>query len=81
ALSPADQAAAEACFHEAVDIARHQQAKSLELRVATKLGRLWQHGGRRDEAQQLLAEVYRHFTEGFDTPDLLEAKALLDELS
>ena len=72
---------AQACFHRALDIARSQQAKSLELRAATSLSRLWQHQGKHNEARQLLAEVYGWFTEGFDTPDLREAKALLDELA
>ena len=71
---------AEACFQRALDIARHQQAKSLELRAATSLARLWQQQGKRDDARQLLAEVYGWFTEGFDTADLQEAKALLDAL-
>jgi predicted ATPase len=72
---------AQACFHRALDIARRQQAKSLELRAATRLSRLWQQQSKRTEARQLLAEVYGWFTEGFDTPDLREAKALLDELA
>jgi predicted ATPase len=71
---------AETCFHQALDIARHQQAKSLELRAATSLSRLWQQQGRREEARLLLDEVYDWFTEGFDTADLQEAKALLAEL-
>jgi len=72
--------AAAACFQRALDIARHQQAKSLELRAATSLARLWQRQGKRDDARQLLAEVYGWFTEGFDTADLQEARALLDAL-
>jgi predicted ATPase len=72
---------AQACFQQALDVAHSQQAKSLELRAATSLGRLWQQQGKRAEARQLLAEVYNWFTEGFDTPDLREAKALLDELA
>jgi predicted ATPase len=72
---------AEACFCQALDIARRQQAKSWELRAAMSLSRLWQQQGKRDEARQLLAEVYGWFTEGFHTPDLQEAKALLEELS
>ena len=71
---------AEACFHKAVDIARKQQAKSLELRATMSLARLWQQQGKRQEAHALLAEVYNWFTEGFDTKDLQEAKALLEEL-
>jgi predicted ATPase len=79
--SPDSHAEAHACFQQALDVARSQQAKSLELRAATSLGRLWQQQGKRAEARQLLAEVYGWFTEGFDTPDLWEAKALLDELA
>ena len=67
---------AEACFRRALDIARRQEAKSLELRAAMSLSRLWQRQGKQDEARQLLAEVYGWFTEGFDTADLQEAKAL-----
>ena len=80
ALSLDNQAEAETCLHQALDIARRQQAKSLELRVAISLARLWQHQGKHTEARQLLAEVYGWFTEGFDTADLLEARALLDTL-
>jgi predicted ATPase len=71
---------AEACFQQALDIARRQQAKSLELRAAMSLSRLWQRQGKRDAARQVLAEVYGWFTEGFDTADLQEAKVLLEEL-
>ncbi len=74
-------AEAETCFHHALDIARNQQAKSLELRAATSLARLWQQQGKRQEAHDLLAPVYGWFTEGFDTADLIDAKARLDELS
>ena len=73
--------AAEACFQRALDVARHQQAKSWELRAAMNLARLWQQQGKRDEARALLAEVYDWFTEGFDTADLQDAKALLEELA
>jgi predicted ATPase len=73
-------AEAEQCFHVALETARRQQAKSLELRAATSLSRLWQQQGKRDAARQLLAEVYGWFTEGFDTADLCEARALLAEL-
>jgi class 3 adenylate cyclase/predicted ATPase len=72
-----NQAKAEHCVHQAIDIARSQQAKSLELRAATSLARLWQQQGKRQEAHDLLAPVYHWFTEGFDTADLQEAKALL----
>jgi predicted ATPase len=70
---------AETYFRRALDIARQQQAKSLELRAALSLSRLWQRQGKRDEARQLLAPIYGWFTEGFDTADLQEAKALLAE--
>ena len=69
------------CFRHASAIARQQQAKSLELRAATSLARLWGEQGRRGEAHELLAPVYGWFTEGFDTADLKEAKGLLDELT
>jgi class 3 adenylate cyclase/predicted ATPase len=72
---------AESCFHQAISIAQNQQAKSLELRAATSLARLWQQQGKRQEAHDLLALVYNWFTEGFDTADLKDAKALLDELA
>jgi predicted ATPase len=72
---------AEACFRQAIEIARRQSAKSLELRAALSLARLWQHQGKKDEARQMLAEVYGWFTEGFDTALLREAKTLLEELS
>jgi predicted ATPase len=70
----------ETCFQQALDVARHQQAKSLELRAAMSLARLWQRQGKRVEARALLEEIYGWFTEGFDTADLQEAKALLHEL-
>ncbi len=76
-----DAAQAETCFHQALDIARQQHATSLELRAATSLARLWQAQDKRQDAYDLLAPVYNWFTEGFDTADLQEAKALLDELS
>jgi predicted ATPase len=76
-----DEPQAECCFHQALEIARQQQAKSLELRAATSLSRLWQQQGQRTDAYELLAPVYGWFTEGFDTADLQEAKALLEELS
>jgi predicted ATPase len=77
----ADQhAQAETCFQHALDVARRQQARSWELRAAMSLARLWQQHGKRDEARALLAPIYGWFTEGFDTADLQEAKALLDEL-
>jgi predicted ATPase len=70
----------ETCFHHALDVARRQEARSLELRAAMSLSRLWQQQGKRTEAHDLLAEVYGWFTEGFNTADLQEAKVLLDEL-
>ena len=75
-----DEGQAEAVFHQALAVARQQQAKSLELRAAMSLSRLWQQQGKRQEACSLLAPIYGWFTEGFDTADLQEAKALLDEL-
>jgi predicted ATPase len=75
-----DAAKAEAHFERAVAIARAQQAKSWELRAATSMARLWRDQGKRDEAHDLLAPIYGWFTEGFDTLDLKEAKALLEEL-
>ena len=80
ALSPERQQEAEQCFHQALDVARRQEAKSLELRAATSLSRLWQQRGKRTAAHELLAPIYSWFTEGFDTVDLQEAKALLEEL-
>jgi predicted ATPase len=68
-------------LRQTLDIALRQQAKSLALRAAMRLSRLWQHQGKRVEARQLLVEIYDWFTEGFETADLQEAKALLDELS
>ena len=71
---------AESCFRSSIEIARRQKAKSLELRAATSLGRLWQSEGKTAEARGLLAEAYASFDEGFDTADLREAKSLLEEL-
>jgi predicted ATPase len=78
-LAPDPQA--EACFHKAIEIARRQQAKSLELRATTSLARLWQQQGKQHAARNTLSEIYGWFTEGFDTKDLQEAKALLDSLN
>jgi predicted ATPase len=75
-----DQHEAETCFQHALDVARHQHAKSFELRAAMSLARLWQRQGKRAEAYDLLAPVYGWFSEGFDTANLIEAKALLNEL-
>ena len=74
------QAEAETCFQQALTVARRQEAKSLELRAAMSLVRLWQQQGKRAAAYDLLAPIYGWFTEGFDTADLQEAKALLEEL-
>jgi predicted ATPase len=80
-LASSVQKEAEECFRKAVAIARRQSAKSLELRAVMSLSRLWQQQGKKEEARQMLAEIYGWFTEGFDTADLKEAKALLEELS
>ncbi len=77
----ANEAEAEACFHRAIEIARAQKARSWELRAATSLARLWREQGKPEDARDLLAPIYDWFTEGFDTPDLIDAKALLDELA
>jgi predicted ATPase len=79
--SPQAEAEAEACFLKAIEIARKQQAKSLELRAVMSLSRLWQSQGKTKEAHEMLVEIYNWFTEGFDTKDLQEAKRLLEELS
>jgi predicted ATPase len=78
---PNTQAEAEACFHKALEVAQQQSARSLELRAAMSLARLWQQQGKKREAHQLLSGIYGWFTEGFDTVDLKEAKALLKALS
>ena len=72
---------AEGYFRKALAIARQQQAKSWELRASTRLARLWQQQDKREDARQLLAEIYGWFTEGFDTKDLQEAKALIEKLA
>jgi len=74
------QAEAERCFHKAIEIARRQSARLLELRATVSLARLWQRRGKKKQAHKMLAEIYGWFTEGFDTRDLQEAKALLEEL-
>jgi predicted ATPase len=76
-----DMPQAEACFQQALAVARRQEAKSWELRTALSLSRLWQRQGKRAAARALLAPVYGWFTEGFDTTDLQEARALLETLS
>jgi predicted ATPase len=80
-LAGGDRAAAEACFLSAIAFARERSAKLWELRATTSLARLWADGGKRAEASSLLVPVYGWFTEGFDSPDLRDAKALLDELT
>src|SRR5262249_50074006 len=75
------EAEAEGCFLKAIEIARKQQAKWWELRAVMSLSHLWQHQGKREDARQMLAEIYGWFTEGFETKDLQEAKALLEELT
>jgi predicted ATPase len=80
-LTPNLQAEAGDCFLKAIEIARRQNAKSLELRAVMNLSRLWQQQGKRAEARQMLAKIYNWFTEGFGTPDLQEAKTLLEEMS
>jgi predicted ATPase len=72
---------ATACLHQALDVARRQQAKALELRAALSLSRLWQQQGQRAEAHAFLAPIYGWFTEGFDTADLREAQVLLEKLT
>src|SRR5215471_9171503 len=72
---------AESYFRQAIEVARQQSAKSWELRTTTSLARLLAEQGRRSEARKILAEIYNWFTEGFDTADLKDAKALLDQLS
>ena len=80
-LAENGSAEAEACYVRALQVARAQEARSLELRAAMSLARLWGEHGRRAEARDLLASVYGWFTEGFDTADLKEAKTLLDQLA
>jgi len=80
AQNPSDIAEAERCFRRAIEIARRQSARSAELSATTSLARLLRDTGRGDEARTILAEIYGWFTEGFDTKDLREAKALLDSL-
>jgi predicted ATPase len=79
-LAKPNSGEAEACFHRAIGVGREQNAKLWELRAATSLARLWAEQGRRAEARELLAPVYGWFTEGFETRDLKDARALLDEL-
>jgi predicted ATPase len=80
-LAGGDVAAAEALFIEALNWSQEREAKSYELRAAVSLARLWQSQGRTEEARETLGNIYGWFTEGFDTPDLIEARALVDELN
>jgi len=80
-VESADRSKAESYYQKAIAVARSQSAKLIELRAATRLAHLWQSQGKQVQARELLAPVYGWFTEGFDTADLKEAKALLDELS
>ena len=80
-LSVKNGAEAETCFHKAIDVAQEQGARSLELRAATSLAQLWRGQGKRDEALDLLAPICDWFTEGFNTPDLIRAKKLLEQLA
>jgi predicted ATPase len=81
-ISPTPEAVkAEACLESALMVARQQQAKSWELRASMSLARIWRDQGKVQQARELLAPVYGWFTEGFDTRDLQEAKALLEELA
>jgi predicted ATPase len=77
---PPDVRSAEIAYRKALEVAQHQEAKGWELRTATSLARLWRGQGKSREAYDLLAPIYNWFTEGFDTRDLWEAKALLDDL-
>jgi predicted ATPase len=79
-LTSDPQPGTEACFPKAIAISRQQQAKSLELRATISLARLWRSQGKQHDAHGMLSEIYDWFTEGFDTKDLQEAKALLDSL-
>ena len=80
-MDASNAAEAQGCFDRAMEVAREQSAKSYELRATMSLARLLAKQGRRDEARTMLAAIYNWFTEGFDTADLKDAKALLDELS
>jgi predicted ATPase len=79
-LIPDPQGEAEASFLKAIEIAQQQQAKSLELRAVMSVSRLWQHQGKKKKAHPVLSKIHGWFTEGFETKDLQEAKALLDTL-
>jgi predicted ATPase len=79
--SAANYAEEQACFHHALDVARTQQAKSLELRATVSLGRLWLAPGKRTGARESLVPIYEWFSEGFDTVDLQDARTLLEALA
>ena len=78
---PGVQMEAEECFRKSIEIARQQEARSYELRAVTSLSRLWEQQGKKEQARQMLAEIYGWFSEGFETEDLKAAKSLLDKLS
>jgi predicted ATPase len=78
---PGVQTEAEECFRNSIEIARQQEARSFELRAVTSLSRLWEQQGKKEQARQMLAEIYGWFNEGLETEDLKAAKSLLDELS
>ena len=78
---PGVQTEAEECFRKSIEIARQQEARSFELRAVTSLSRLWKQQGKKAEARQALAEIYGWFSEGFETQDLIDAKALIEQLS
>ena len=80
-IADPDEAQAEACFHQALDISRRQRANSLELRAAMSMARLWLTQKKPDDARRVLDDMYHEFTEGFDTPDLQDARAILDSLA
>jgi predicted ATPase len=80
-LDPSGEAEAEACFQKSLEVARSQSARSWELRGAMSLGKLWHKQGRSEEATQILSRVYQKFNQGFQTPDLRDARALLDRWS
>jgi predicted ATPase len=75
-----DQPAAEKCFRQAIETAQHQQSRAWELRATMSLARLWQRQGRREEARAALVAIYGTYTEGFTTPDLVDAASLLEDL-
>jgi tetratricopeptide (TPR) repeat protein len=72
---------AEECFRKSIEIARQQEARSFELRAVTSLSRLWEQQGKKEQARQMLAQIYGWFSEGLDTKDLIDAKVLIEQLS